>query len=256
MKVSIITVCFNSDKTIRDTIESVLAQDYPNIEYLVIDGLSKDNTMDIVNEYSGKISKIISESDQGIYDAMNKGVKYSTGDIIGILNSDDFFDNRSIISDVVEHFNSNPTVGLIIGDVVYVDPNNIEKITRFYSSKKFKPFKLRFGWMPPHTATFIKTDLYRKYGNYSTDYEISADYELFVRLLLIHEVFYARIDKVLVRMRTGGRSSSGIKSNFILNTEIVKACKDNGIYTNIFMVLLKIPMKLLELLRRPSINKI
>ena len=256
MKVSIITVCYNSEKTIRDTIESVLTQDYTNIEYIVIDGLSKDTTIDIVNEYRGKIAKIISEPDQGIYDAMNKGIKYSTGDIVGILNSDDFFDNPSIISDVVKHFNSNPTASLVIGDVVYVDPNNTEKITRFYSSRKFKPFKLRFGWMPPHAATFIKTGVYNKFGNYSTNYEISADYELFVRLLLLHKVCYSRIDKVLVRMRTGGVSSSGIKSNFLLNTEIVKACKDNGIYTNIFLVLLKIPMKLLELFRRPSINKI
>ena len=256
MKVSIITVCYNGEKTIRDTIKSVLTQDYPDIEYIVIDGLSKDTTIDIVNEYRGKISKIISEPDQGIYDAMNKGVKYSTGDIVGILNSDDFFENPSVISDVVKHFNSNPNASLVIGDVVYVDPNNTEKITRFYSSRKFKPVKLRFGWMPPHAATFIKASVYNKLGNYSTDYEISADYELFVRLLLLHKVCYSRLDKVLVRMRTGGVSSSGIKSNFLLNIEIVKACKDNGIYTNIFLVLLKIPMKLLELFRRPSINKV
>ena len=256
MKVSIITVCYNGEKTIRDTIKSVLTQDYSDIEYIVIDGRSKDTTIDIVNEYRGKISKIISEPDQGIYDAMNKGVKYSTGDIIGILNSDDFFENPSVISDVVKHFNSNPNASLVIGDVVYVDPNNIGKITRFYSSRKFKPFKLRFGWMPPHAATFIKASVYSKFGNYSTDYEISADYELFVRLLLLHKVCYSRLDKVLVRMRTGGVSSSGIKSNLLLNIEIVKACKDNGIYTNIFLVLLKIPMKLLELFRRPSINKV
>ncbi len=256
MKVSIITVCYNSEKTIRDTIESVLVQNHPEIEYVVVDGLSTDTTIDIVNEYRGKISKIISEPDQGIYDAMNKGVKYSTGDIVGILNSDDFFESPSTISDVVKHFHSNPTASLVIGDVVYVDPNNTEKITRFYSSRKFKPAKLRFGWMPPHAATFIKASVYNKFGNYSTDYEISADYELFVRLLLLHKVCYSRLDKVLVKMRTGGVSSSGIKSNFLLNIEIVKACKDNGIYTNIFLVLLKTPMKLLELFRRPSTNKI
>ena len=256
MKVSIITVCYNGEKTIRDTIKSVLTQDYPDIEYIVIDGLSKDTTIDIVNEYRGKISKFISEPDQGIYDAMNKGVKCSTGDIVGILNSDDFFDNPSIISDVVKHFHSNPTASLVIGDVVYVDPNNTEKITRFYSSRNFKSFKLRFGWMPPHAATFIKQGVYNKFGNYSTDYEISADYDLFVRLMLLHKVCYSRLDKVLVRMRTGGVSSSGIKSKLLLNIEIVKACKNNGIYTNIFLVLLKIPMKLLELFRRPSNNKV
>lgn len=256
LKISIITVCFNSDTTIRDTIESVLSQDYPNIEYVVVDGQSTDSTIDIVNEYKGEISKVISEPDRGIYDAMNKGIKYSTGDVVGILNSDDFFENAHVISDVVETFRSNPRAGLVIGDVLYVDPSDIYKVTRFYSSSKFKPFKLRFGWMPPHAATFIKTEVYRKFGTYSTDYKISADYELFVRLLLLHNLFYARLDKVLVRMRTGGISSSGVKSNIMLNIEIVKACRENGIYTNIFLVLIKIPFKLLEMAKRPATNRV
>ena len=254
MKISIVTVCYNSEKTIRDAIEAVLSQDYPDIEYLIIDGLSNDNTSKIINQYPGRIAKVISEPDNGIYDAMNKGIKHATGDVIGILNSDDFFEDSSVISDVVRHFNSNPLADLIIGDVVYVDPLNIEKITRFYSSKKFRRSKLRFGWMPPHAATFIKTDVYRRLGSYSTDFKISADYELFVRMLLVHSLVYSRIDQVLTRMRTGGVSSSGLKSKFLLNAEIVKACRDNGVYTNIFLVLLKTPMKLLEFFRRP-VNK-
>ncbi len=254
-KISIITVCYNSEKTIRDTIESVLSQDHPDIEYIVIDGLSDDNTIDIVNEYSEKITKIISEPDEGIYDAMNKGVKYSTGDIIGILNSDDFFENPFVISDVIKHFKSNPTVSFIFGDVVFVDPLNTENITRFYSSEKFKGWKLRFGWMPPHPATFIKKAVYEKIGNYAVDYKISADYELFVRMLMVHNLAYSRIDKVLVRMRAGGVSTSGIKSILLLNSEIVKACKRNGIYTNLFFLIWKIPFKILEVFRRPSNSK-
>ena len=254
MKISIVTVCYNSEKTIRDTIESVLSQDYPDIEYLIIDGLSNDNTYNIINQYRGSIAKVISEPDNGIYDAMNKGIKHATGDVIGILNSDDFFENSFVISDVVNHFNSNPLADLIIGDVVYVKPLERERITRFYSSRKFKPFKLRFGWMPPHAATYIKKEVYESIGKYSTGFKISADYELFVRMLLVHKLAYSRIDQVLVRMRTGGVSSAGLKSNFLLNVEIVKACKDNGVYTNIFLVLLKIPIKLLELFRRPSIG--
>tara|TARA_B100000780_G_scaffold278282_1_gene251296 strand:- start:1172 stop:1945 length:774 start_codon:yes stop_codon:yes gene_type:complete len=254
-KISIITICYNSEKTIRHTIESVLSQDHPDIEYIVIDGLSSDNTMNIVNEYSEKIAKIVSEPDQGIYDAMNKGVKHSTGDIVGILNSDDFFENSFVISDVLEHFNSNPTASLVIGDVVYVKPSNTENITRFYSSVKFKPWKLRFGWMPPHAATFIKKAVYDKVGNYAVNYKISADYELFVRMLMVHNIDYSRINKVLVRMRSGGVSTSGIKSSFLLNSEIVKACKRNGIYTNLFLVLLKIPFKMLEGFRRPPNSK-
>jgi len=251
-KITIITVCYNSDKTIRDTIESVLAQDYSEIEYIIIDGLSRDNTMDIINEYGGKISKVISEPDQGIYHAMNKGVKHATGDIVGILNSDDFFENSFVISDVMEHFRSNATANLIFGDVVYVEPYNIEKITRYYSSVKFKPWKLRFGWMPPHPATFIKKATYEKIGNYAVDYKISADYELFVRMLMVHNLTYSRINKVLVRMRAGGVSTSGIKSILLLNSEIIKACKKNGVYTNLFFLILKIPFKILEVFRRPS----
>ena len=254
MKISIVTLCYNIEKTIRDTIESVLSQDYPDIEYLIIDGLSNDNTYNIINQYRGSIAKVISEPDNGIYDAMNKGIKHATGDVIGILNSDDFFENSFVISDVVNHFNSNPLADLIIGDVVYVKPLERERITRFYSSRKFKPFKLRFGWMPPHAATYIKKEVYESIGKYSTGFKISADYELFVRMLLVHKLAYSRIDQVLVRMRTGGVSSAGLKSNFLLNVEIVKACKDNGVYTNIFLVLLKIPIKLLELFRRPSIG--
>ena len=256
MKISIITVCYNSEKTIRDTIESVLCQTYPEIEYIVIDGSSSDNTLNIVNDYRDKISKIISEPDKGIYDAMNKGLKNSTGDVVGILNSDDFFENCAVISDVAKHFKYNPSSSLLIGDVVYVDPYDTEKITRFYSSKNFQPFKLRFGWMPPHAATFIKADVYERVGNYCTDYKISADYELFVRMLFVHNLTYSRLNKVLVRMRSGGVSTSGLKNSFLLNTEIVKACNDNGVYTNIVLVLMKIPLKLLEFVRRPSVNNV
>ena len=251
-KISIITICYNSEKTIRHTIESVLSQGYPDIEYIVIDGLSSDNTMNIVNEYIEKITKIVTEPDQGIYDAMNKGVKHSTGDIVGILNSDDFFENSFVVSDVMDHFKSNPSSSLVIGDVVYVEPSNTVNITRFYSTIKFKPWKLRFGWMPPHAATFIKKTAYNKVGKYSVNYKISADYELFVRMLMVRKMDYSRINKVLVRMRTGGVSTSSIRASFLLNSEIVKACKTNGIYTNLFLVLLKIPFKMLELYRRPT----
>ena len=251
MKISIITVCFNSEDTIRDTIESVLSQDYPNIEYIIIDGLSNDNTMKIVSEYRNKISKIISEPDKGIYDAMNKGVQLSMGDAVGILNSDDFFEYPSVISDVVKCFKSAPDASLVFGDVVIVEPKKTQNILRYYSSKKFRSWKLRFGWMPPHPSTYIKKSAYEQVGKYVLEYKIAADYELFVRMLMVQKLFYSRIDKVLVRMRTGGISTSGVKSSILLNTEIVKACKTNGVYTNLFFVLLKMPFKLLELLKKP-----
>ena len=251
MKISIITVCFNSDKTIRDTIESVLSQDYPEVEYIIIDGQSRDNTMNVVSEYRNKITKIISEPDHGIYDAMNKGVQLASGDVVGILNSDDLFESSSVISDVVDCFKSAPNADLVFGDVVFVEPGNTQEIIRFYSSEKFRSWKLRFGWMPPHPATFIKKAAYEQTGVYSLEYKISADYELFIRMLLVHKMVYVRMDKILVRMRMGGISTAGIKSSLLLNSEIVRACKRNGVYTNLFFVLLKIPFKILELLKKP-----
>ena len=252
MKISIITVCYNSEQTLRDTIESVLAQDYSNIEYIIIDGESNDGTLNIIREYENRIDTIISEPDDGIYDAMNKGIHFATGDVIGILNSDDLFEYPGVISDVLDQFKFNPKVSLIFGDVVLVQPSNTQKIVRFYDSNKFRTWKLRFGWMPPHPASFFKRSAYEKVGNYSLNYKIAADYELFVRMLMVHKSPYSRINKVLVRMRAGGLSTSGIKNSILLNSEIVKACKNNGVYTNLLLVLLKVPFKLLELLRKPK----
>lgn len=252
MKISIITVCYNSEKTIRDTIESVLTQDYTNIEYIIVDGGSSDGTLDVINEYKDRIDSIVSEPDNGIYDAMNKGIQSATGDVIGILNSDDFYANPNVISEVVNQFISNPDLSMVFGDIVFVEPSNTEKIVRYYGSRKFKAWKLRFGWMPPHTASFIKRSTYEQVGTYSFNYKIAADYELFVRILMVHKLSYFRINRVLVKMRVGGVSTSGFKNSLLLNLEIVKACKSNGIYTNLLFVLLKIPFKILELIKKPK----
>lgn len=249
MKVSIITVCYNSAATIQDSIKSVLSQTYNNIEYIIVDGKSSDKTMNIVEQYKDCIATIISEPDKGIYDAMNKGITAATGDIVGILNSDDFYESNDAVEKIVAGFTENPATDIVFGDVVFVEPSNLNKIVRFYSSKKFRSSKLRFGWMPPHPATFIKNSVYKQYGNYNLSYKIASDYELFVRFLMVHELTFIRINDVIVRMRTGGLSTAGIKSSITLNTEIVKTCRNNGIYTNLFLVLLKIPAKLLELIR-------
>lgn len=251
MKVSIITVCYNSGETIRGAIESVIAQDYADIEYIVVDGGSTDNTLAIIEEYRSSISVLISERDRGIYDAMNKGVAHATGDVVGLLNSDDFYDSHHAISDVVAAFSCAPTADVVFGDVVFVAADDLTCVTRYYSSEAFKPWKLRFGWMPPHPATFVRNQVYTRFGDYSLNYKISSDYEIFVRWLLVNKLNYLRVDKVLVRMRAGGASTSGIRSSVRLNQEIVRACRENGIYTNIFMVLLKVPFKLFELFCKP-----
>ena len=251
MKISIITVCYNSAETIRDTIESVLSQTYPDVEYIIVDGASKDATMDVISEYSGRISKVISEPDKGIYDAMNKGVQLASGDVIGILNSDDFYEYPHALDEVVASFMVSPECDLVFGDVVFVRPKDLGRVVRFYGASHFRPWKLRFGWMPPHPATFIKRSAYEKAGLYSLGYKIAADYEMFVRLLLVNRLTFRRIEKVLVRMRAGGASTAGVKSSIRLNSEIVRACRENGVYTNLVMVLSKIPFKVLELFRRP-----
>lgn len=207
--------------------------------------------MKIVSEYEDRIATIVSEPDHGIYDAMNKGIRAATGDVVGILNSDDFFATPNVIANVVEVFDGSRDADMVFGDVVFVAPNDLSSVKRFYSSRHFKPWKLRFGYMPPHPATFVRRELYTRFGEYNLDYHIAADYEMFVRWLIRHEVKFRRIDEVLVRMRLGGVSTAGLRSSILLNREIVRACVDNGLYTNLVCMLPKIPFKLLELLRRP-----
>lgn len=254
MKVSIITVCFNSAATIRDTIESVLSQSYSDIEYIVVDGASTDGTVDVIREYEASISRIISEPDSGIYDAMNKGLASAAGDIVGILNSDDFFESPDTIQHVVDGFHSGSHVDIVFGDVVFVGPSDLATIKRFYSSRSFETWKLRFGWMPPHPATFVRKSAYERCGQYSLKYEIASDYDMFVRWLVVEKLPYLRIDHVLVRMRHGGVSTAGIRSSLLLNREIVSACVHNGLYTNLVFLLAKVPFKLLEFVRKPQLT--
>lgn len=254
MKVSIITVCYNSADTIRDTIESVFSQDHDDIEYILVDGGSKDGTQAIIESYGDHISRFISEPDKGLYDAMNKGVALATGDVIGILNSDDFYESTTSVSAVVKAFERRPESDAVFGDVVFVDAPDLQTVTRFYRGNRFAPWKLRFGWMPPHPATYIRKSAYQKVGLYALKYKISADYEFFVRLFMVHRLKYSYLDKVLVRMRSGGASTAGMKSSLRLNMEIVDACRTNGVYTNLPILLLKFPFKLYELRKRPKDN--
>ncbi len=251
LKISIITVSFNSGLTIRDTVESVLAQSFTSVEYIIVDAGSSDCTLSIIQEYNNKIAKVISEPDQGIYDAMNKGVNAATGDVVGILNSDDFFEHKDVLSHVAGVFSRKPDVDMVFGDVVFVNPDNLSKVVRYYSGLRFSAWKLRFGWMPPHPATFVKRSVYQACGLYNLRYKIAADYEIFVRWLLVNRLCYSHTNRVLVRMRTGGLSTSGLRNSLLLNREIVDACKSNGIYTNFFLIMSKVPLKLLELVWRP-----
>lgn len=245
-KITIVTVCFNSAATIRDTIESVLNQTYANIEYIIVDGGSTDHTMQIVCEYENRIAKIISEPDEGIYDAMNKGIGLATGDVIGILNSDDFYASFDVISAIVDGYDRIHT-DIIFGDLIYIEPADSSKIVRIYNASGFRPWMLRFGWMPPHPATFIKRSIYQSFGCYARDYKTAADYEMFVRLFLLNGISYFYLKKTIVRMRIGGVTTSGVCSHLTTSFEMVRALKDNGFYANILVIFMRLPIKLFEL---------
>lgn len=249
MKISVITVCFNSELTIRDTIESVRDQSYPEIEYIIVDGLSQDKTLSIVNEYKDVVDLIISEPDHGIYDAMNKGIKAASGDVIGILNSDDFFASSQSIADIVDTFDINKGIDGVYGDLVYVKENDISKISRTYSSKLFSKSKIRFGFMLPHPTFYIKKQKYIEFGYYKLDYRVSADFELITRHIC-KGINLVRVPSVLVKMREGGISSRGIFWRIHQNIEISKACRSNGIYTSIFLIMFKLPFKILSMIRK------
>ena len=250
-KISIITVCFNSSATIRDTIDSVLSQDYPDIEYIIVDGASKDGTIDIVREYGDKIDVVISEPDEGIYDAMNKGIRAATGDVVGLLNSDDFYADESVVRELIECMEQAGS-DTVYADLVIVDAKDTERVVRYYDSSTFSPERLRYGWMPAHPTFIVKRKLYETYGGFLLDYRIAADFEMVVRLLHTAGASYTYLPVVVIKMRAGGESTSGLKSSWVLNKEIVRACRANGLKTSLPRVLLKIPSKLMEYIRKPK----
>ena len=245
-KISIITPSYNRAGYLERTIQSVINQGYPKLEYIIVDGGSTDGTVEMVQGYGDKIAKFISESDKGLYDAMNKGIKLATGDIVGILNSDDLYINEFVIEKIVKLFEEKK-VDSVFADLVYVRPEDINKTVRYYDSSQFNPEKFAYGWMPAHPTFFVKRSAYEIYGLFKTDYKIAADYELLVRFLYKYRLTYFYLQEVIIKMRMGGASTSGLKSNWVLNQEIIRACKENDIETNILKVLSKYPKKLLGL---------
>ncbi|MCD8045488.1 MAG: glycosyltransferase [Clostridiales bacterium] len=252
MKISLITVTYNSEKTLADTIESVLNQTYTNIEYIIIDGNSTDKTVDLIKRYEplfhGRM-RWISEKDNGLYDAMNKGIKLASGDLVGIINSDDFYHRSDVIGKVVETIQDND-VDVVFGDVRFVDPDDLSKTKRYYSSRKFTVNKFRFGFMPAHPTFFTYKRFFEKFGYYKLNYKIAADFELLVRFLYTHQLTYKYIPLDFMKMRLGGVSTASINSNLILNKEIIRACKENNIWTCMPIVLLKYFVKVFELMDR------
>ncbi|HEY8894181.1 MAG TPA: glycosyltransferase family 2 protein [Niastella sp.] len=244
MKISIITATYNSAATVRDTLTCIASQQYPNIEHIIVDGVSKDNTLAIVGEFS-HIAKTISEKDKGIYDAMNKGVQLATGEVIGILNSDDFYTNTEVLAKVAAAFND-PTVEAVYGDLQYVKADNTNVVTRTWKSGRFKKKNLYYGWMPPHPTFFVRRHIYEKCGLFNTTLRSAADYELMLRVLLKFNTRVQYIPEVLVKMRAGGMSNASLKNRLRANKEDAMAWKLNGLKPYFFTMWFKPLRKVLQ----------
>jgi glycosyltransferase involved in cell wall biosynthesis len=249
MKVYIITIAYNEEETIYETIKSVINQDYENIEYIVVDGASKDRTVTIVRSFGFKVAKFISEPDNGIYDAMNKGLALATGDIIGILNADDIYADTKVISDVVKKFQEEKVEGLY-ADLVYVKRENTNNITRYWKAGNYTKGKFLKGWMPPHPTFFVKREIYEKYGNFITTFKSASDYEIMLRFIHKHEIKITYLPRVITKMRVGGISNVTFKSRMRANKEDREAWKMNGLKPGVFTMIRKPLSKVGQFFRR------
>lgn len=247
MKISIITACYNSSETIRDTIESVLAQDYADIEYIIIDGKSTDDTLKIVNEYSSRIAKIISEKDAGIYFALNKGIHYASGEIIAFLHADDIYAGSSVISSVMKTFLVRGC-DAVYGDLQYVDRDDTGKVIRNWKSGEYRENIFCKGWMPPHPSFFLRKDCYSRHGAFNTTFRSAADYELMLRMLHKHKISVCYLPETLVRMRVGGVSNKTLKNRIKANREDKRAWIVNGLRPGLFTLIRKPLSKLSQYL--------
>lgn len=238
MRVTIITPTYNSEKYLNDCIQSVIDQDYHNIEHIVVDGLSTDSTMDIVRSHHNHLAASISEKDRGMYDAINKGMAIATGDIIGILNSDDMLAATNVVSSIVNAFKEK-NVDTIYGDLQYVDPHNVQKIYRTWKGKPYRRSLFLFGWMPAHPTFYIKSNLVKQFGGYENHFYSAADYEFMSRYLYVHKVSSYYLPKLLVKMRRGGQSNSSIKQRLRANRRDYLAMKKNKIPLPFIVAILK-----------------
>ncbi len=237
MKLSIITSCYNSAATIRDTLESVARQDYSDIEHIIVDGGSEDDTLAIVSEFT-HVAKVVSEKDRGIYDAMNKGIAIATGDIIGILNSDDFYTGPGVISDVVRQMEQSGA-DTLYADLDYVSSTDKTKVVRSWRAGSYAVRKFYYGWMPPHPTFFVRKYIYERYGTFNLSLRSAADYEIMLRFLVRHDVTTTYLNKTIVQMRAGGQSNASITNRLRANAEDRKAWQINKLRPYLFTTFLK-----------------
>lgn len=243
---TIITVCYNAGATIRQTLASVATQNHPRVQHLIIDGGSSDNTLAVVRHNLRDGGTVVSEPDSGIYNAMNKGLAIATGDVIAFLNADDHYaapDSLSRVATLLE----DSTLSAVFGDVGFFDPADPDRIIRRYRSDNFRPSRLRWGMMPAHPATFVRASVFGEVGPFREDYQIAADYEMTIRMFASARHRYLHLPDIIVRMATGGVSTRGFGAAATINRECVRACRDNGIYTNHAMIMTKYARKIWEM---------
>jgi glycosyltransferase involved in cell wall biosynthesis len=248
--VSIITVVYNNSKHIRATIESVLSQDYSKIEHIVIDGGSTDGTIEIIEEYGDKISVFLSEPDEGIYDALNKGIVRANGDYLGILHSDDIFCDDKVVSDIVQKLRDTETE-LCFSDLVIVDEVS-GKVMRYVMAHYFRQWMLRIGFFPPHPTIFLKRSIFDEFGLYSKNYKIAGDFDFLIRVFYGRKINWAYMNRITVKMRSGGKSNSGLSNKILIAKEIHKSLNMNNIFTLYFFQVGRYLIRLMELLIKPA----
>jgi glycosyltransferase len=241
MTISIITICFNNEADIRPTLESVVNQTYLGIEYIIVDGSSTDNTLAIVNEYNDKISKIISEPDKGLYDAINKGIRNATGDVVGLIHAGDRLYDNDVIAKIAKYFEKNE-IDALYGHSKIV--NNKNEVVRINKSPKFKKVLFKQGWFPSHQSFYAKRELFQKYGFYNLKYRIAADYELLLRLLYYNDVKVSLLDEYIILFSLGGTSTKSLHNIYSLNKECFQAWKDNGYSMPLYIVSIKLLRKI------------
>ena len=245
MKMTVITVARNSATTLPDTLRSVAEQSLPWVEHIVIDGASSDATNEVINLHGAHVAKFLSEPDCGIYDAMNKGLRLATGDVFGFLNADDRYANSGILERVATSMDEEG-LDVLFGDVVFFRGDNTQSIVRRYRSDRFHPRRLSWGWMPAHPAFFMRREIYQRIGPFRTDYRIAGDFEMMTRIFQGNRLRFRHIPEILVMMRSGGVSNAGWRNSIILNAEVLRACRENGIETNMLKILSKYPLKFIE----------
>jgi len=253
MKFSLITVCYNSAETICHTLQSVREQTYPNIEYIIVDGGSKDNTLDLIAAEGPHVSKLISERDNGIYDAMNKGLALATGDVVGFLNSDDIFYGVDVISKIARAM-EDPLIGACYGDLVYVSKFDKNKIIRYWKSGKYELGLCARGWMPPHPTFYTRRSVYQRYGSFDLSLKLQADFEMALRLLDIAHIRTVYLPEILVRMRVGGASNASLKNIIKGNIEAARACRKHGLPGGLGFVGKKIISRIPQFFMRPQFH--